>query len=264
MDGRLRNHFSELLDGGGVALGAQLRFGSASIAELFAAAGFDFVVIDGEHAPQTPVGIQAQLQAVNGYECTPVVRLGGIDRAEIQVVLDMGAGGVLVPLVRTAAEVETFVQACRYPPQGIRSYGPSRASRFGFDREYWPRNTPKIVTMIIIETAEAVENIDEILAVEGLDTFVMGPADLSVALGVPMEMQHPKVEAATEKVLRSAQRLGKPAGVSFYPSSASMTRPVEQGARVLLSGGDEWMLHAGCSEMVEAANQLREASGMHR
>ena len=81
MDGRLRNHFYELLDGGGVALGAQLRFGSASIAELFAAAGFDFVVIDGEHAPQTPVGIQAQLQAVNGYECTPVVRLGGIDRA---------------------------------------------------------------------------------------------------------------------------------------------------------------------------------------
>jgi 2-keto-3-deoxy-L-rhamnonate aldolase RhmA len=261
----MSNHLHELLESDGLALGAQLRFGSASVAELFAAAGFDFVVIDGEHAPQTPVGIQAQLQAVNGYDCTPVVRVGQIDPAEIQVVLDMGAGGVLVPLVRTATEAEKFVQACRYPPHGTRSFGPSRAYRYGFDQEYWPRTAPKIVTMIIIETAEAVENIDEILAVDGLDTFVMGPADLSISLGVPMETQHPKVEAATEKVLLAAQRCGKPGGVSFYPSSsASMTTLVQNGARVLLGGGDEWMLQMACSEMVNAAQQLREASGMQR
>ena len=260
----MRNRLHELLEGHGLALGAQLRFGSASIAELFAAAGFDFVVIDGEHAPQTTVGIQAQLQAVNGYPCTPVVRVGRVEPAEIQVLLDMGAGGILVPLVRTAADVERFVRACRYPPEGTRSFGPSRAYRYGFDRDYWPRRTPEVVTMVIVETAEAVENIDEILAVDGLDTFVTGPADLSIALDVPMEMQHPKVEAAIEKVLAAAQRAGKPAGASFYPSGASTVRALEQGARVLLGGGDEWMLQAACAEMVAAVSALRETAGRGR
>lgn len=254
----MTNRLHELLEGDGLALGAQLRFGSASIAELFAAAGFDFVVLDGEHAPQTLVGIQAQLQAVDGYPCTGVVRVGRVEPAEIQVLLDMGAGGILVPLVKTAADVERFVQACRYPPEGTRSFGPSRAHRYGFDRDYWPRSAPKVVTMVIIETAEAVENIDEILAVDGLDTFVTGPADLSIALGVPMEMQHPTVAAAIELVLAAAQRAGKPAGASFSPSGASTARAIELGARVLLGGGDEWILQAGCAEIVDAVNALRD------
>jgi 2-dehydro-3-deoxyglucarate aldolase len=254
----MKNRLREVLDGEGFALGAQLRFGAPAIAEQFAAAGFDFLVIDAEHAPQTMVGIQSQMQAMNGYACTPIVRLGRIDSAEIQLVADMGAGGVLVPLVRTAADVKRFVQACRYPPEGTRGFGPSRAHRYGFDREYWPRTTPELVTMIIIETVEAVENIDEILAVDGLDTFVTGPADLSISLGVPLEMQHPKVEAAIATVLAAAKRAGKAAGVSFNPSAAMVSQAVEQGAKVLLGGGDEWMLQAGCSQMVDAARALRE------
>ena len=260
----MKNHLHELLEGGGLALGAQLRFGSAPIAELFAAAGYDFIVIDGEHAPQTPVGILSQLQAVNGYDCTPIVRFGRNDPDEIRLALDMGAGGVLIPLLKTAADVEALVRACRYPPEGTRSYGPSRGYRYGFDTDYFPRSTPKLVTMIIIETAEAVDNIDEILAVDGLDTFVMGPADLSIALGVPMQMQHARVEAATEKVVQAARRAGKPAGVSLYAGAPAMDRLVEQGARVFLGGGDEWMLHASCAAMVEAAHQLREATGLQR
>ena len=118
----MKNHLHELLEDGGLALGAQLRFGSAPIAELFAAAGYDFVVIDSEHAPQTPVGILSQLQAVNGYPCTPIVRFGRNDPDEIRLVLDMGAGGVLVPLLKTAAEVEALVRACRYPPEGTRRF----------------------------------------------------------------------------------------------------------------------------------------------
>ena len=176
----------------------------------------------------------------------------------------MGAGGVLIPLLETAAEVEALVRSCRYPPEGTRSYGPSRAYEYGFDADYFPRSVPKIVTMIIIETTEAVDNIDEILAVDGLDTFVMGPADLSVALGVPMQMDHPKLASATEKVLAAARRAGKPAGVSMYSGVARMSRLVEEGARVLLGGGDEWMLHASCSEMVAAAAELAAATGLER
>jgi 4-hydroxy-2-oxoheptanedioate aldolase len=258
----VHNHLHEVIRDGRLALGAQLRFGSAPVAELFAAAGYDFLVIDGEHAPQTPVGILGQMQAMNGYPCTPVVRFGRNDPDEIRLALDMGAGGVLIPLLKTAADVEAMVQACRYPPEGTRSYGPSRASRYGLDTEYYPRSTPEIVTMFIVETAEAVDNIDEMLAVDGLDSFVMGPADLSIALGVPMQMDHPKLAAATEKVLDAARRAGKPAGVALYPGAPGMEGIVEQGARVVLAGGDEWMLSASCSGVVADAARLRAATGL--
>src|SRR5215813_3503691 len=197
----MRNHLMELLGASRVAFGAQLRFGVPAIAELFARAGFDFVSLDAEHAPQTPVGIQSQLQAVQGMDCTPIVRLGRNDPDEIRLMLDMGAGGVLIPLVRTADDARRAAQACRYPPFGTRSYGPSRVHHYGFDAEYYPKTQPSLACLVIIETAEAVENIDAILAVEGLDGFVIGPADLSIALGVPMETGHPKVAQATERVI---------------------------------------------------------------
>lgn len=254
----MKNHLKELIASGKVALGAQLRMGVPSIAELFAAAGFDYIILDGEHAPQTPVGIQAQLQAVNGYACTPIVRFGRNDPDEIRLALDMGAGGVLIPLLKTAADVEKLVQACHYPPRGARSYGPSRAYQYGFDHDYYPRSQPSLVTMIIIETAEAVDNIDEILAVDGLDTFILGLADLSVALGAPLDYGHPRVEAALERVLSAAHKAGKPAGVSFYPDNLPlMQQRVEQGARLLLVGGDEWMLYESCKKMIDSAAPLR-------
>jgi len=251
----------ELLAAGKVAFGAQLRFGVPAIAELFAMAGFDFVSIDAEHATQTPVGIQAQLQAVHGTNCTAIVRFGRNDPDEIRLALDMGAGGVLIPLVRTADDVERAVQACRYAPRGSRSYGPSRAYEYGFDRDYYPKNQPSIACLVIIETAEAIENIDEILAVDGLDSFVMGPADLSIALGVPLETQHPKVVQATERVLAAARRAGKPAGLVYNPAEpALMQQRVAEGARVMLASGDEWMLHDACQSMLQSAASLRAQS----
>lgn len=236
-----------------------MRLGVPAIAELFAVAGFDYIIIDGEHAPQTPVGIQAQLQAVHGYACTPIVRFGRNDPDEIRLALDMGAGGVVIPLLKTVADVEKLVQACHYPPRGTRSYGPSRAYQYGFDRDYYPRSQPSLVTMIIVETVEAVDAIDDILAVDGLDAFVLGLADLSVALGVPLDYAHPRVEAAVERVLVAAHKAGKPAGVSFYPDHMPlMQKRIEQGARVLMVGGDEWMLFESCKKVIDSAAPLRK------
>jgi 2-dehydro-3-deoxyglucarate aldolase len=252
----------ELLTAGRLALGAQLRFGSPAIAELFARSGYDFVSIDAEHAPQTPVGIQAQLQAVAGTECTAIVRLGRNDPDEIRLMLDIGAGGVLIPLVRTADDVERAVRACRYAPRGTRSYGPSRAYHYGFDADYYPKTQPSIACLVIIETAEAIENIDAILAVEGLDSFVMGPADLSIALGVPLETSHPRVVQATEHVLAAARQAGKPGGITYSPADPELMRQrVAQGARLLLAGGDEWMLHDACQSLLAGAAALRLAGG---
>jgi len=252
------NHFKQLLSAGQVALGAQLRLGTPAIAELFAAAGYDFLIMDGEHAPQTPVGLQAQMQAMQGYACTPIVRFGRNDQDEIRLALDIGAGGVLIPLIKTVAEAEKTVAACRYPPSGTRSYGPSRAHRYGFDRDYFPRTQPELVVMVIIETAEAVDAIDDLVAVDGLDVVVMGTADLSIALGVPLETQHPKVEAAIEKVIAAANRVGKPTAIGYDAANpAVMKARIKQGARVLLASGDEWMLQAACQAVISGVAGLR-------
>ncbi len=254
----MNNHFKELLAANQVALGAQLRLGTPAIAELFAAAGYDFLVIDGEHAPQTPVGIQAQLHAMQGYACTPIVRFGRNDPDEIRLALDIGAGGVLIPLIKTAAEAEKTVAACRYPPAGTRSYGPSRAHRYGFDKDYFPRSQPDLAVMFIIETAEAVEAIDEIVAVDGLDVVVMGTADLSIALGVPLETTHPMVEAAIDKVIAAANRVGKPTAIGYEANKPELMRArIAQGARVMLASGDEWMLNAACQAVVSGVAALR-------
>jgi len=254
----MNNHLKNLLTAGKVALGAQLRLGVPSIAELFAAAGFDYLILDGEHAPQTPVGIQAQLQAVNSYACTPIVRLGRNDPDEVRLYLDMGAGGVLIPLIRTAADAEKTVSACYYPPKGTRGYGPSRAHQWGFDKDYYTRG-PNVVVLFVLETAEAVKNIDSILAVEGVDGVIMGPADLSIELGVPLEMGHPKVMAATETVIGAAKWAGKAAGIIYDANNLPrMRHRIEQGARILLAAGDEWMLQAAAQAVLTSAAGLRE------
>ena len=119
----MRNRLKELLETGKVAMGAQLRFGVPAIAELFGAAGFDWVLIDTEHAPQTPTSVQAQLQGVGCTEATSIVRTAKNDPDLIKLYLDMGAMGVVVPSINTAGEAGEGTSVCRYPPDGIRGWG---------------------------------------------------------------------------------------------------------------------------------------------
>jgi 2-keto-3-deoxy-L-rhamnonate aldolase RhmA len=253
----MENHFKNLLASGRIALGAQLRLGVPAIAELFAAAGFDYLILDGEHAPQTPVGVQMQLQAVNGYACTPIVRLGRNDPDEIRLYLDMGAGGVLIPLIRTAEEARKTVSACYYPPKGTRGYGPSRAHKWGFDKDYYTRG-PSVVVLFVLETVEALENIDSILEVEGVDGVIMGPADLSIELGVPLEMNHAKVAEATDRVIAAGKRTGKAVGVIYDQNNmALMKQRLDAGAKFLLAAGDEWMLQAAAAGVMKSAEGVR-------
>lgn len=120
----VRNRLKQRLDAGEVVIGAQLRFGVPAIVELFGRAGFDFVTIDSEHGPQTPTGVQAQLQGLSSSDTTPIIRVPNNDPDVIRLYLDMGAGGVLVPFVSNAEEARRAAQACRYPPRGTRGYGP--------------------------------------------------------------------------------------------------------------------------------------------
>ena len=239
---------------GELVIGEQLRLGSPAIAEMFGLAGFDFLLIDSEHAPQTPVGIQCQLQAAQATTATGIVRLGNSDPDLIRLYLDMGAGGILVPLIRTEADVRFGAEACFYPPKGTRGFGPARAASYGLDKQYFETANDDVVFSVMIETQEAVENIDAVLAVEGLDTFFIGPCDLSLALGVPFDYGHPRFREAVQRVLAAASNAGKSAGYQIFGDIADGTvlgDLVDQGFTVFVAGTEEWMLSAAAKRVME-------------
>jgi 2-keto-3-deoxy-L-rhamnonate aldolase RhmA len=257
----MKNHMKEMLIAGKTVLGAQLRFGSPAIAELFGHAGFDYVVFDMEHAPQTPVGVQQQIQALAATPATPIVRMPKCDADLPRPFLDMGAAGTLVPFVNSAEDARLGAQALRYPPEGTRGYGPSRASRYGFDKDYFTTANDEMIFLPIIEDARAVENIEELLAVPGVDSFVIGPVDLSISLGVPMQFDHPRLKDAVRTIIRAGQAAKKPLGTAVYGGDMfepdTYKRFIDQGFTLLLVGGDEWMLQAGCRKLLESVAAVR-------
>jgi len=257
MDNVLKQKIKE----GKVVLGAQLRFGSPAIAELFGYAGFDYVVFDCEHAPQTPAGIQAQIQAVSCTDATPIVRVPKNDPDIMRVYLDMGALGILAPFVNTAEEARTGAQALRYPPAGTRGFGPSRAAKYGLDSEYLKTADDNLLFFPLIEHVEGVKNVDEIIAVDGVDVPFIGPADLSMSMGLSVQMEHPRVEEAVEKIVNASKRAGKPACSCVY--GGDLLNPdiykkrIDQGFQVLLIGGDEWMLADSCKKVINCISKLK-------
>ena len=256
MNCRLKERLGE----GRAAVGAQLRFGSPAIAEMFGHAGFDWIVIDSEHAPQTPDGIQAQLQALGNTPATPVVRLPRVDEEQIRLYLDMGALGIMAAFVETPEDAEFGAQSCRYPPRGIRSFGPHRAGGYGLRTAEYLEKIDDLVSFIpIVESARAVENIEAILAVEGVDFPVIGPVDLSYSLGAPFEFESEGFQEAQARVAAAAAAAGKPAGLGIYRPAfepASLERALEDGFRALLVGGDEPFLAAACEMMAGVRREL--------
>ena len=175
-----------------------------------ARAGLDWLVLEAEHTAIDTAQVEHMLMAMNGTETIPIVRLLSADPLLIQKTLDMGAMGVLVPMVRSAAEAEAIVRATRYPPDGTRGFGPFRASHYTFDYDdYFANANENILVALIIETREAVENIEAILDVPGVDAVFLGLYDLCISMGLnPMEMPFPEVDAIVERVVKLAKAKG--------------------------------------------------------
>lgn len=204
IDNRLKR---KLKDGQRTA-GAWLQLCSPIAAEIMADAGFDWLLIDMEHGHGDYQTLLAQLQAIDGSGVTPLVRVQGNDAMVIKRVLDLGAHGVVVPWVSSRDECATAVRACKYPPDGIRGMaGSHRAAGFGrFGPEYWKRANSEVLVVVQIETREAVQDIDAMLAVPGVDVAFVGPADLSAALGHVGDARHPEVVEAIAAVERAARK----------------------------------------------------------
>ena len=183
-------------------------------AEMLAGCGFDWLMFDTEHSPMDPISVLPMLQAVAPYPVTPIVRPGSLNLAEIKKLLDIGAQTLLIPYVQDAAEAAQAVAAVSYPPAGLRGVaGITRASRFGTIKGYHKAAREQLCLIVQVETQSALDQIEAIAAVPGIDGIFIGPADLAASMGFPGEPNHPDVTAAVLDAIRRITAAGQPAGI---------------------------------------------------
>ena len=212
------NTFKQALQNKQPQIGLWMGLASAYTAEICALAGFDWLVIDGEHAPNDLRSIQAQLQTVAAYPAShPVCRVPVGETALIKQYLDLGAQNILVPMVDTAEQAAQLVQAMRYPQDdgqgGVRGMAGARASRWGHLPDYFKRANQEVCLLLQVESREALKNLDAIAATPGVDGVFIGPADLSASMGHVGNAAHPDVQAAIEDGIARILKAGKAPGI---------------------------------------------------
>ncbi len=194
--------------------GTFLNLGSPLTARMAAQLGFDWVLIDLEHGACTEATLPGILLAVEGTRCAPIVRVVSNNPDSIKRALDLGAVGVMVPYVSTAAEAALAVSSMKYPPTGHRGVASTTiATGLGLQTDEYHRTADKVLTIVQIETRDAVQNADAIAATDGVDVLFVGPLDLSFNLGCPKQFEHPDMRTAKDQVVNACQTHGKTAGI---------------------------------------------------
>jgi 2-keto-3-deoxy-L-rhamnonate aldolase RhmA len=202
----------EKIERGQPVIGTFVGLGHPDVTEVLSRLGFDWLVIDGEHSPISFETMQLLMQSMNGSNCVPIIRPQWNDMVIIKRALDIGAHGLLIPWVNTKEEAEYAVRACKYPPEGVRGFGPRRAALF--DPEYSQTANDEILIIAQIETRKSLNNLDDILSVKGIDGCYIGPADLSYSFGLRSPKgENPEYLEAFDKVLSTARKWDKPAGM---------------------------------------------------
>lgn len=251
------NTVREKLRAGKSVIGCFMGLGAPTVAEMLAHAGFDFLVVETEHNALDTAEIQHMLMAMNGTDTIPLVRLPLAHPVFIQRALDVGAMGIVVPLVKTAQEAAAIVRATRYPPQGSRAFGGLRASHFTFDNEdYFYRANDNLMVALIIETKEAIENIEAIAAVEGIDALMFGYFDLCLSFGLdPMKQPHAEIEAITERVLELGRKTGVTVGLTAN-TPEGLADLLGRGFRFIGYGPDYTLLAAAVKPGIAKFREL--------
>ncbi|GAB3454990.1 4-hydroxy-2-oxoheptanedioate aldolase [Insolitispirillum peregrinum] len=210
-----RNTFKQALSAGQPQIGLWIGLTSPISAELCAGAGFDWLLLDGEHAPNDVPVLLSQLQAVAPYPSHPVVRPVNNDRALIKQLLDIGAQTLLVPMIETADQAAETVASLHYPPRGMRGVGAAlaRASRWGRVGDYLKTASDELCLLLQIESRQGLDNLEAIATTPGVDGIFIGPADLAASLGHLGAPSHPEVQQAIAEALATLKRLGVPSGI---------------------------------------------------
>lgn len=256
-----KNELRRLLATSGKCLNGWIAVPNSFQAEVYAAQGFDSVTIDMQHGACQMSDMIALLQAVSLSGVTPMVRIPWNEPSHIQRVLDMGAYGIICPMINTRAEAEALVASGRYPPLGARSNGPFRATQYaGVD--YQPNANEEILLFAMIETRDAVSNLDEILAVPGLDGTYVGPTDLALSYGKPatLDPTDPEILELMRMIADKTLRAGKIPG-SHTDSAKTALKRFEDGYRFCTLLNDVRVLAAAVGNMVREARGLAKVEG---
>ena len=258
----MTNPFTQMLraSGGHPPLGTWLVSASAIVAEAVGCAGFDWVVIDMEHGPSEVTDVTHILQALAGTKTVPVVRVPSHDAVVVRRVLDAGAGALMLPFVQSAEQARCAVAATRFAPDGVRGVaGMSRASRFGTAANYLRTANHNVAVIVEIQSLQAIDQLDAMARVDGVDAFFLGMSDLSAALGQAGRTNHPSVVEQMSRAVQRCKALGKPIG------TAAMTPQV--AAQYRAAGFDFIAVASDLGLMMSAAQgviaALRTAADEH-
>ena len=232
------NKFRQDLIAGKKLIGCWCSLGSPITTEVLGLAGFDWILMDGEHSPNDVLSFIPQLMALKDSPSAPVVRPQWNDTVQIKRLLDAGFHNFLIPFVQSADDARAAVAATRYPPQGVRGLSISqRNNRYGTVQDYFKVVNDNIAVMVQVENMAGVEAIDAICAVEGVDGIFIGPGDLSATMGHIGNPAHPEVQAVIRRIHASARAHGKPAGI-LAPAEADALRYLEMGISFVAVGSD--------------------------
>ena len=240
--------------------GTWVNLGSSVTAEIAGLAGFDWILLDIEHGMGDHESLVHQLQASASTPAAPIVRIAWNDAPRFKRVLDLGASGVMVPYINNADEARLAAASMRYPPQGIRGVASlNRASGFGHDfDQYFKTANDNLLTVVQIETEEAVKNAGEIAAVDGVDVLFVGPLDLSVNLGVRQQFDHPIFREAMAKIAAASHKAGKAAGI-LLAKPEQIERTLADGFTFVALKSDGGMIAAAMRETFAAFEKYKGA-----
>jgi 4-hydroxy-2-oxoheptanedioate aldolase len=245
------NRFKAALRSGRPQIGLWSSLSSAAATEILADSGFDWILIDTEHAPNETPMVADQLRAASLGTASPVVRPAWNDPVILKRLLDVGVQTLLVPYVQTPEEAARAVAATRYPPRGIRGVASvHRSNRYGRVGDYFARADDEMCVLVQLETRGAVEALEAIAAVDGVDGVFVGPSDLAASLGHLGNNAHPEVRAAIDGACRRARAIGKPIGI-LAPLEADARAYLDMGFAFVAVGSDVVVLRKGCDALVK-------------
>jgi 2-keto-3-deoxy-L-rhamnonate aldolase RhmA len=233
------------------AVGTWISLPAPSVAELLSTFQPDWLVFDTEHGPATHERLEDLLRAIKGTDVVPIVRVLNNDMGLIKQALDRGAYGVLVPLVNTAEQARAAVAAAKYPPAGIRGVAGTRITRYGMDLpDYFARWNELVLVIVQIETTEALENVEAIAAVPGVDVLFVGPNDLSATLGIFRQFDHPRFIQALERIKAAAKNHGVAIGY-MASSTEEVLQRIDEGFQFVSHGSDARFLSSAARPAFE-------------
>ncbi len=243
-------NFTQRLRENELLLGTMLTLPSPEVAEIIGACGYDWLFMDGEHGNLSTLEWQRVLQAVAGRSAA-IIRVAANTERDIKKLLDIGADGIIAPQVNSAETARHVVACCKYPPRGIRGVGLARAQGYGRDfATYMESANDRIAVIVQAEHIDAVNNIDEIARVEGIDAVFIGPYDLSASMGLMGEIEHPDVVAAIDRVGEACKQNDIALGY-FGVTAESVEGYIEKGYNLICAGVDAAFVSSGAEQVLE-------------